>query len=185
MKPASAPQDPGVRGLRAWSLAVRLLCGIGAALLLVGPWSVAFDALPHQLSTQGAGGTFSWQIEAAAQRQRAFVVSLLPALAGMYALMRLWQLFTRYARGEVFSAATARLFAHFAYGLLAFCLVTVLGRALMSVALSWDNPPGQRTLIVGLGSDDFVLLLFGVVLVAIAEVMRRHAQLAEDNAGFV
>ena len=176
MKPASAPQDPGVRGLRAWSLAVRLLCGIGAALLLVGPWSVAFDALPHPLSMQG---------ETAAQRQRAFVVSLLPALAGMYALMRLWQLFTRYARGEVFSAATARLFAHFAYGLLAFCLVTVLGRALMSVALSWDNPPGQRTLIVGLGSDDFVLLLFGVVLVAIAQVMWCAAQLAEYNGGFV
>jgi Protein of unknown function (DUF2975) len=171
--------------MRTWNLAIRLLCLVGAALLLAAPWSMAFDAHPMALATQGQSSNLNLGIETLAQRQRAVLVSLLPALAGLYALARLWQLFGRYARGEVFSAATVRVFAHFAYGLLAFWCVSVLGRGLMSVALTWDRPPGHRVLMLGLGSDDFVLLLFGVVLVAIAQVMRRAAQLAQDNAGFV
>lgn len=171
--------------MRAWNVAIRLLCLVGAALLLATPWSMAFDAHPMSLATEGQGPHLNLTIETLAQRQRAVLVSLLPALAGLYALARLWQLFARYAQGDVFGAVTVRVFAHFAYGLLAFWFISVLGRGLMSVALTWDRQPGQRVLLLGLGSDDFVLLLFGVVLVATAQVMRRAAKLAQDNAGFV
>jgi hypothetical protein len=39
--------------------------------------------------------------------------------------------------------------------------------------------------ILDLMSDDYMLLLLGVVLLAIASVMTEAARIAEDNEGFV
>jgi hypothetical protein len=55
----------------------------------------------------------------------------------------------------------------------------------MSVALSWDNPPGQRLLRVTVEWKDYVLLLLGAALVAVARVMVRAAAAEEENRSFV
>jgi cell division protein FtsX len=70
-------------------------------------------------------------------------------------------------------------------GVVGLALAQVLGRALMSVALTLDNAPGQRVLSLSFGSDDFVLLLLGAVLVAVARVMVVAARAAEENRAFV
>lgn len=177
------PETRTPKSLVAWAWIVRLLCLVGVALLLATPLAMAFDTVPVSIGT--GDGALTLRIETGAQRRRAVIVSLLPVLAGLYALGCLWRLFGRYARGEVFSATSVRWFARFAYGLLAYWFVHVANRALMSVALSWDNPSGQRVLLVGIGSDDYVLLLFGAVLAAVAKVMQQAARMAEDNAAIV
>lgn len=169
----------------SWVWILRALCLVGVALLLLTPLSTAFGPLPTELASVGGASPQSWRIETDAQRVRVLIVHMLTAAAGLLALLQLWLLVGRYARGDVFSAASVRTFARFAHALLLYWLALVLGRALVVVALTWDNPPGQRVLIVGLGSDDFVLLLFGAVLAAVAQVMRQAARMAEDVAGFV
>jgi hypothetical protein len=60
-----------------------------------------------------------------------------------------------------------------------------VARALMSVALTWDNAPGERVLRVSVDWNDFVLLLLGAALVAIARVMARASRVDEENRAFV
>ena len=64
-------------------------------------------------------------------------------------------------------------------------VVQPLSQALMSVAISWDNPPGQRVLNIAISSNDYALVLGALVFVAIARVMTEAARAAEENEGFV
>jgi Protein of unknown function (DUF2975) len=168
-----------------WSVFIRALCVIGTALLWFTPVALALE--PQWLVGAGLGEPMGlhWRVETAAQRLRALLVSLLPAAAGQYALWHLWRLIGRYAQGDVFGPAAVAALDRFARGLLALVLAQLVARTLMSVALTWDFPPGQRVMAVSLGSNDYMLLLFASVLVAIARVMHHAATIAEDHAGFV
>lgn len=68
---------------------------------------------------------------------------------------------------------------------LLLALLLPLTRGLMTVALSLGNPPGQRSLAIGIQWDDCLHILFGAVLLTIARVMAEAQRLADDNAGFV
>lgn len=168
-----------------WTWLIRALCLVGALILLVLPVAILLDPDGASLAAMREQMGMNWRIESAPQRWRALLAGLLPTLVGGYALWRLWQLCDRYARGDVFGAVTVRLLGQFARGLLALAIAGIATRTLMGLALTWDFPPGQRMLVIGIGSNDYVLLLFGVVLVAITQVMQRAARLAEDNAGIV
>jgi hypothetical protein len=178
----STPDD---RRLARWTWLIRALCGIGALILLVLPAMIVLDPDGTFLAEMREQVGMQWRIETTLQRWRALLAGLVPTLVGGYALMRLWQLCGRYARGDVFSAGTVRVLGQFARGMLAFAVAGIATRTLMGLALTWDFPPGQRALVVGIGSNDYVLLLFGVVLVAITQVMQQAARMAEDNAGIV
>ena len=53
------------------------------------------------------------------------------------------------------------------------------------LALTLGNAPGQRMLSVQLGSQHYVVLLLGLVLIAMAMVMREAQRMAQENAEFV
>jgi hypothetical protein len=112
--------------------------------------------------------------------------SSLPLIAvGLALLWQLWALFGEYLRGAVFSARALQCLNRFAWLLLGLALAQPLSQALMSVAISWDNPPGQRVLMVHLSSNDYALALGALVFIAIARVMTEAARVAEENEGFV
>jgi hypothetical protein len=53
------------------------------------------------------------------------------------------------------------------------------------LALTLGNPPGQRILSVHLASEHYIMLLLGLVLIAMAMVMREAQRMAQENAEFV
>ena len=57
--------------------------------------------------------------------------------------------------------------------------------AVLSVIVTWHNGPGKREVDASLSSDDYMVLLLGVALLAISSVMVEAARIAEDNEGFV
>jgi Protein of unknown function (DUF2975) len=164
---------------------VQAMCVLGALGLLSIPLSLAFSGTA--MDSLGLAAWLGVQADglAAAARARAALVSVLSVSVGLFVLAQVWRLFARYRRGDVLSAGTARVFAAFAWGVVAMALMHIVGSALMSVALSWDNPPGQRELRVGIEWKDYLLLLLGAVLVAVARVMVRAAALEEENRTFV
>lgn len=183
MDSSSSPSGSPALG-RIVSL-VRGLCLLGVVVLLWVPVSVLIapdgvqpQGLANQLGLHGA-------VPTEAARWRAAGASLLPVAAGLFALWQLWRLFSLYRQGDVLSARAAAVLGRFAWGVVGLAPAQVLGRALMSVALTLDNAPGQRMLRVTFGSDDFVLLLLGAVLVAVARVMVVAARAAEENRAFV
>lgn len=103
-------------------------------------------------------------------------------------LMALWQmrgLFARYRRGEILSPACAGHIRRCGGALVLLALAQFLIRPLQILALTADNPAGQKVLAIGLSSEVLWLALAGGLLVVIGRVMAEAARLAEENAGFV
>lgn len=169
-----------VRGLSL--LAVPVLVSIPVLLVLN----------PQMLFALGVGETSGMNLAHLAHGQLTLATrsrmaaSALPQVAiGLALLWQLWALFGEYLRGAVFSARALQCLNRFAWLLLALSFTQPLSQALMSVAVSWDNPPGQRVLMVHLSSNDYALALGALVFIAIARVMTEAARVAEENEGFV
>lgn len=170
----------GVRGLAL--LAVPLLLAIPPMLL----WA------PEVLLDLGLGQTSGLSLMHLSQqplgfsgRARMAAASLPPVLLGLALLWQLWRLFGEYLRGAVFSPRALACLRRFGALLLALAVAQPLSHTLMSVAVSWDNPPGQRVVVLTLGSNDYALVLGALVFMAIARVMTEAARVAEENEGFV
>jgi hypothetical protein len=110
----------------------------------------------------------------------------LPGLAtGFFLLWQLWRLFGEYAHGQVFSRRALRHLRRLALGVVALGVLAPLTRTASILVLTLGNAPGQRQLLINISSDDYMRVLFGAVLLAIATVMAEAVRVAEDHAGFV
>ena len=114
-----------------------------------------------------------------------FIGTMLPAAAVMIGLLYLRRLFNAYAAGEFFTTRNAARICGFAWSVIAMGLLRPVSGMLASVAVTLDNPPGQRSLAIGLGSPEVNILFVGGVVLVIGWVMREAARLADENAAFV
>jgi hypothetical protein len=111
--------------------------------------------------------------------------TLIPVGIILLGLLRLWQLFSEFRAGQVFSPRALTSLRGFACCMMASAIVSPIHGAVLSFILTWVNGPGRREISVWVSSDDYVLLLLGLVLLAMSSVMIEAARVAEDNAGFV
>lgn len=103
----------------------------------------------------------------------------------IFAFWNVWQLFGNFSAGSYFDSQSLRYLRRFAWGLLAMSMLSPIESGWMSLALTSSRPPGQRVLSIGLSSGDLEGIMVGFVFLAIAVVMTRAAELAEENSGFV
>jgi hypothetical protein len=61
----------------------------------------------------------------------------------------------------------------------------VLARTLVILFLTLGNPPGQRTVAIGIGTQDIMCLIVGLLLYAFAFVMKESRRIADENESFV
>jgi hypothetical protein len=104
------------------------------------------------------------------------------------ALAVLWttrQLFTGFARGEVFTAETGRRLRRIGALLLVLQVVKIVVGSLGTLIATLPNPPGARHLSIGLSSDHLIVALVGGLLIAVGWAMAEAARLADENRGFV
>ena len=182
----SPPRSPPRSRFRRIALVARWLvraaprCSAPNAL---GTWIFPDYAAAHH--RQPGERHTCWPARAAGTRV-AYVLWDLPSLAVILAaLWRLWQLFGEYLHSRIFSARALTSLRGFARWMLAAAFWSPVYRAVLSVIVTWNNGPGKRELTLNLSSDDYLVLLLGVVLLAIASVMVEAARIAEDNEGFV
>lgn len=113
------------------------------------------------------------------------LATLLPVGLGLAALWQLWQLFGAFAAGHALTPCAQQHLRRFAIALLTLAVCEPIYRAAMSVLFSLGNPPGQRQLIIGLSSHDYLQVLLALVLLAIAIVLGEAVRAAEENREFV
>ncbi len=179
--PESSPALAVVRRIAWWVRALTLLAGVGLFSLPLAFW-LEPAMLAHALSAMPKPGAAPLTLTT----RLLAVAAVLPLVAmALFGLQQLCKLFDGYAQGHVFTEIAATRLRRLGIVMMLVFLVKPLTGAAMSVILSWHNPPGQRTLTLGLSSDDYVSLLSGAVLLAIASVMRETARLAQENAEFV
>jgi hypothetical protein len=58
----------------------------------------------------------------------------------------------------------------------------IVNRSLLGIALTLDNPPGKRLLVIGLDGGDFTGVFVGLVILIIAWVMEEGRKIREDQA---
>lgn len=180
---AQRPLPAGLHRLTRW---VRALALLGVLGLCVVP--TAFWLSPDWVRATGASaaGIVGHTITVDARARWLGAAGSLPSvLLGLWTLWQLWRLFGEYAAGRVFSSPAQRHLHHMARGLLGLALLGPLTRTGMALALTWGNPPGQKILALGLEGQDYLGLLGGAVLLAVATVTAEAARLAEENDGFV
>ncbi|PHN86224.1 DUF2975 domain-containing protein [Vibrio splendidus] len=100
----------------------------------------------------------------------------------MYALMVLIRLFRNYERGEIFSLENVMSYQKLGYSLFYWVLGSVIYGSLMSVILSFNNPPGERIFEISFVGMDFLTLILGIIILIISWVMKEGYILADEHS---
>ena len=94
-------------------------------------------------------------------------------------------LFADFAEGRVFTLASARHLRDFAACVLAQAILGPLSSTAVFLAFTFSNPPGSRKFAIELSVDNYVALIVGGVLLAVAWVMVEATRIADEHASFV
>ncbi|CAK2462562.1 DUF2975 family protein [Vibrio crassostreae] len=112
----------------------------------------------------------------------AMFTSLAMSSVLMYALTVLIRLFRNYERGEIFSLENAMSYQKLGYSLFYWVLGSIIYGSLMSVILSFNNPPGERIFVIGFVGMDFLTLILGIIILIISWVMKEGYILADEHS---
>ena len=174
----------GLSRIRRLAWIVRLLCLLG--VVVIGTLPFIFWADADWVADIAAN---TWRLSRLqldlGSRLWGLAASMLPTAVSLFALWQMWSLFGCFAQGELLARRPAQHLRRLAFGLCALAPAQPLGQTLAILALTWGNPKGERQLWLGLSSDHYLALLFGLLLLALAQVLHEAARVAEENAEFV
>lgn len=114
-----------------------------------------------------------------------FLVALIPVSIFAYAMTQLARLFAAFAEGEVFEEENGRRLRRIGIAAVVGAVMQPVARTAIGIALTLNNPPGQRMLAIGFDIGDLVALIAGLALIAFAQVFREAVRLARENGEFI
>jgi hypothetical protein len=166
--------------LIAWGcLAVLLAAPVAAGYLLFDLEQFAAIAqknlqLPIQWPTVGAGQWYLlWAVT---------VLYLVPTLLGLHFLRRA---FNRFANNELFNENNSKNLRLFSICLMVQALCKPVHLAAASVILSWQHPPGKKTLVITFGSSELITLALAVILWVVSDLLVKSRELEQENKAFI
>lgn len=112
-------------------------------------------------------------------------VGFLPVLALLWVLDSLRQLFARYRDGEVLTGGSADLILRAGKGLLWLAGLSIAVQPLSTALLTWQAPPGERSISVGISQAEVGFVFVAGLLTLIGYAMREAARQADENKGFI
>ncbi len=113
------------------------------------------------------------------------LVGLLPLAATLYALIHMRGLFGLYRAGEILTPASAERIRDIGLGLFVLAVLGPVTNMIQMLILTWNNPPGQRALVLGISGATLGFVLAGALMILIGRVMSEAARMAEENRSFV
>ncbi|MEM1315947.1 MAG: DUF2975 domain-containing protein [Pseudomonadota bacterium] len=150
------------------------------ALLLWPGW------LEAVLAQSGRRGTFPAEAPlTGAQRAIASAVLIAVVGAGIAAVLSGARLFDLWRAGEVFTEASAQAVRRVGVRLLTFAGLALLATPVLSVALSWHAPPGERALAISIDGAMVLAALTGGLLAAVGQALRLGVEIERENRSFV
>ena len=164
----------------------RALVALGMALAVALPlwlWlggEAARAVLAEAAGVRAASGAFAGN-----QLAWGLFASLPLSLLGLAALAQLWRWFGEVGNGRALERVALGRLRSFAWLWVALALAKPLVQAAWSVVMTMGHPPGQRMLVLSLGSHDYLQLLPGCVLLLVAHVMHDAVAAVEDNRAIV
>ncbi|MBW8814086.1 MAG: DUF2975 domain-containing protein [Caulobacterales bacterium] len=112
-------------------------------------------------------------------------ICLIPALLLSYGLIRARRPLAAFARGDFFAAEVVTGLRDYAGATFWAAIAGAVSVPILSVAVTFANPPGHKELTLDLSGAQVLSLLAATIMWVIASVMARAAGLARENAQFV
>jgi len=175
--------QPSLNGIRRLSNVLSWGCIFFVAvfpLLGIAYW---LTAAPPELAAGAGLSPASVLTVAPWQRALGAAVTLIPLLMLSVGLFHARACFQEFARGAFFTMKTVSRLRRFAGWVCASVFFGFIARASLSVLLTIPNPPGQRSLSLGVSSDQLFTLFIAGMVWLIAAVMTRAAAFADDGTG--
>lgn len=176
--------DDRARIVRLSSLMSKLCLAV--ALVLTGGLVVYWLVTPTEAVFQHAGiPGFPVGEIGIGVRVAAILVSAVPLGCLIWGLLQAGRCFDAFAAGNFFTLEPARRLRAFAIAILLSTILKPVAGAALSVLLSGAGRAGGRTLVLTVGSDTLMALVFAGLIAVIAWVMAQACTLADENAQFV
>ncbi|MGX5669023.1 DUF2975 domain-containing protein [Rhizobium daejeonense] len=118
-------------------------------------------------------------------RALAFVISMIPLGALAYGLLNARRCFKAFSVGNIFSREPTRHLRAFAVAVAVSALLKPFAGAALSVLLSASSSAGAKTLVLNIGSDTLIALIFSGTVAVIAWVMTEASDVSDENKQFV
>lgn len=165
----------------------RLLCTV--LLFLVPVVSIIFWVFFNKLYPQ-LGSMLHLPAEPARDlsgmtRFMAFLVDFLQIGVIIYGIIQLRRLFGLYEKGVIFSKDNVACFSSLGRTLMVWIVANIVSQSLLSVVLTFSNPPGQRCLTVGISSRELTVLFVGIAVLCISRVMDEGRKIKEEQELFI
>jgi len=112
----------------------------------------------------------------------AMLVSLLPMAVAIYGVVNLRGLFSLYERAIIFSEHNVNYFRRLGYALIMWVAANFLFVVMISIALTFNNAPGERLVVAEFDVSDALTLIIAAVILLISWVMKEGARLKDEQA---
>ena len=109
------------------------------------------------------------------------LICLIPLAIHMLLLYFLIRLFQRYERFDIFSLKSVKYLKYIGVTLLIGQLLQPIYQMLLSLTLTWHNPPGERVAAIFFSDADIGILLAAGFIILISWIMAEGYKLQEDQ----
>jgi hypothetical protein len=95
------------------------------------------------------------------------------------------RVFGAFETGDVISDRTARALRFFGLMVMAAGGLQLVAPTLLTLAMTYDNPPGLRTFTISLNGQVLILMLTGLIALITGQILTQAREIAEENKQFV
>lgn len=110
-----------------------------------------------------------------------FIISLIPLTANLFVLYFLIRLFKTFERFEIFSIHSVHYIKYIGFTLLISQLLYPIQQALLSAAITWHNPLGERLMGFSLSQTNIGILLAAMFIILISWIMAEGYKIQEEQ----
>lgn len=183
---AFADEPAPIQQVRRWAGRLRWWVGLGTGLALVAllaivlhtPWR--HDWLLQWSGLSAAQVRWSLLSEALAVGLAAVMVALVVAVVPvLLRMLEAWQ------QGLVLTLASAQALHRVGVLLVVFAVLRPVAKTLLGLILTLGNPPGQRMLLIGVSTDDVLVLVLSGLILVIGWVLLQASRIADEHAQFI
>ena len=172
--------------LKRFNCIMAILCTvpmIGTPFVMVWFWlnfESNIDSLPRSMLNVLQLDTIQgWQVFTVA------FYSVIGAVVFAYGLFQLRRLFINFGSQEYFSHSSLKYMHRFCLALFISAVLKMFSSVVVSVVLTWNNSPGEKSLVFTFGSNEFWPLFVAATFLSIAWSFKEGSLLAKENAEFV
>ena len=153
-----------------------LAAGLAAYWMVSSDETIHLDARLPGIAIYPIG----WDI-----RLASLAISALPLACLIWGLLRVRRCFEAFAEGRFFTLDNVHGLRDLAIAVFASTLLKPFAGAALSILLSWRTYATGKSLVVALGSDALLALLFAGLIAVIAWLIAEAIALADENAQFI